>query len=284
MRDITDSDSGRQEGIAIISDDSPPIALCIANPQRHDSDAPSASVTTLRPFLVHAAALLFATLLALPAAAEPIEAVQEVALRSVGRLLVPAIRYRNGYAQHFDEQCSGTLVQPSAGAARSDLVLSAWHCVEHYRDTSRPLLFVSAAGQQRHARLLASGGSMFSDWVLLRLESALPDPVAIALGGNSAQQRLLMAGYPRGEQGEKRPLQRAVDCRVTGRDQNDQRSDCVLNKGASGGAVFSARDLSLLGVISRGDGVSQSIFVPVSRFQSRIRAYLAFPDPGLEAQ
>jgi len=284
LRDTTDGHSDRQEGIAITSNDSVPIARCIVTPQRYHINAPSAAVTTRRSLRVHSAALLFATFLALQAAAEPTGAFQEDALRSVGRLLVPAIRFRNGYAQHFDEQCSGTLVQPSAGAALSDLVLSAWHCLEHYRDTSRPLLFVSAAGQQRHARMLTSGGSMFSDWVLLRLESALPHPVAISLDGNTAQQRLVMAGYPRVEQGEKRPLQRAVDCRITGRDHNDQRSDCVLNKGASGGAVFSASDLSLLGVISRGDGVSQSIFVPVSRFQSRIRAYLAFPDPGLEAQ
>lgn len=205
----------------------------------------------------------------------------------LGRLLVPAVRYENGYPVHYDERCSATAVAP-AGERTSTLIISAWHCLEDYRDLSRPLLFESRREGVARASPLLTGGSMYSDWALLRVDKALseflPLPEAKAVDPPGAEPRsvdsspaegssLLMAGFPRGaERPGTAPLIRR--CAIVGRDGPDCRSDCVLRKGASGGAVVSGEGApSYLGVISRGDGESQSIFVPVARFLERIRPY-----------
>jgi hypothetical protein len=216
--------------------------------------------------------------------------VRDASLASVGRLLVPALRYRNGYAEHFDERCSATLVAASPRATHSRLLLSAWHCVEDYRDLSRPLVFESAAGDRSKANILVSGGGMHSDWVLLRLMDELPGPVSLVPDpspsmGNTSDGPLLMAGYPREAHGAGSTLETAGNCRIIGMDKADARSDCVLQKGASGGAVFSGtEDHRFLGVISRGNGESESIFVPLLRFHSRITPYLgdSYPEPSAQ--
>ena len=175
-----------------------------------------------------------------------------------------------------------------AGRRTSTLIISAWHCLEDYRDLSRPLLFESRREGVARASPLLTGGSMHSDWALLRVDKALseflplPEPKAVdppgaepRPGDSSPAERssLLMAGFPRGaERPGAAPLIRR--CAIVGRDGPDCRSDCVLRKGASGGAVVSGEGApSYLGVISRGDGESQSIFVPVARFLERIRPY-----------
>jgi hypothetical protein len=216
-------------------------------------------------------------------------------LASVGRLLVPALRYRDGYAEHFDERCSATLVAASAGATHSRLLLSAWHCVEDYRDLSRPLVFESAEGDRSRANILVSGGGMHSDWVLLRLMDTLPGPASlgrepIARSGTVPamplqDMPLLMAGYPRESHGPGSTLETAGNCRIIGMDNADARSNCIIQKGASGGAVFSgAEDHRYLGVISRGDGESESIFVPLERFHRSITPYLGDYYPESPAQ
>jgi hypothetical protein len=214
------------------------------------------------------------------ASAESSQANLAQALHSVGRLLVPAIRYEDGYPRHYDEQCSATLIRSDRAKAHSDLILSAWHCVEDYRDLTRPLLFLTAAGDQLEAIVLASGGSMHSDWVLLRLASSLPQPVRLAANDEYAA-RLVMAGYPRAVDRGQPTLRQTAHCRITGSDRGDKRSDCVLRKGASGGAVLAADSLAFIGVISRGDGATQSIYVPVTRFRERIKPYLAAPGSTL---
>jgi hypothetical protein len=215
--------------------------------------------------------------------------VNDSTLASVGRLLVPAIRYRNGYAEHFDERCSATLIAASAGATHSRLLLSAWHCVEDYRDLSRPLVFESAAGDRSRASILISGGGMHADWVLLRMREELPGPVSLTPApsqgiGTASDLPLLMAGYPRDALRAGSTLETASNCRIIEMDKADARSDCVLQKGASGGAVFSKEDHRYLGVISRGDGASESIFVPLERFHRRITAYLGDSYPESPAQ
>lgn len=191
---------------------------------------------------------------------------------SIGQLFVPAIRYEKGYARHYDEQCSATLIAQGRRSA-SRLVLSAWHCIEDHRDLSRPVLFQTADGQRHIARLVASGGAMHADWALLRLPRALPAPLPVLSGGPAASGPLRMAGFPR--RTAPRVLTLASGCRVTGEDGADLRTDCVLQKGASGGAALTdSATPALIGVISRGDGVTQSIFVPVARFYTRIRPYL----------
>ena len=93
-----------------------------------------------------------------------------------------------------------------------------------------------------------------------------------------------MAGFPRPADGDAVLVLRA-GCRVTGRDGKDLRSDCVLSKGASGGAVIDAMDRGgrYRGVISRGDARSVSIFVPLERFYRELVPHLprrsALSDP-----
>lgn len=209
---------------------------------------------------------------------------EPASIPGLGRLLVPAVRYENGYPVHYDERCSAAVVAP-AGHRTSTLIISAWHCLEDYRDLSRPLLFESRREGVARASPLLTGGSMYSDWALLRVDKALseflPLPEPKAVDPPAAAPRpvpagrpsLLMAGFPRGAgRPGAAPLIRR--CAIVGHDGPDWRSDCVLRKGASGGAVVSGEGApSYLGVISRGDGESQSIFVPVARFLERIRPY-----------
>lgn len=197
---------------------------------------------------------------------------------SVGRLIVPAVRYRDGYARNYREQCSGTLISAAQSKRESDLVISAWHCLEDYRDLSRPLVFVNPEGERREARVLVSGGSMRDDWALLRLSAPLSDPTTIAPDANRTVPRgraVTMAGYPRQDGSEiSRPQVRAR-CAITAQRDGDTESDCILRVGASGGGVFGVdAEETYLGVISRGDSSSLSIFVPYSRFAAKLRPYL----------
>jgi hypothetical protein len=191
---------------------------------------------------------------------------------AVGRLRIPAIRYENGYARHYDEQCSATVVAIEAGM-RSPYLLSAWHCLEDYRDLSRPLIFTDAHGAQYTVQVLTSGGGMHSDWALLRTANSLPGALPLGADTGSDTSPVHLAGHPRATAADAFTLLR--DCSVSGTDGRDLRTDCVLQRGASGGAaVRGVGGLRLVGVISRGDGVSQSIFVPVARFLGDIRRYL----------
>lgn len=196
-------------------------------------------------------------------------------LFSVGKLHVPGQRYENGYAKHYDESCSATLITDNSGTLSSELIISAWHCIEFYRDTSKPLTFETASGETRKANLISSGGSMYSDWALLRLDAPLPSPAVLMSSDREHADTLRMAGYPRSATPQAGLIPTVSDCQVTGSDGADTRSDCVLQKGASGGAVFSGdKERRYLGVISRGDGESLSIYVPLSRFRANISAYL----------
>lgn len=194
--------------------------------------------------------------------------------RGIGRLLVPAVRYRNGYPRHYDEQCSATLVS-DAPRRDSRLLISAWHCVEDYRDLSRDLIFVSADARRHRAGIVASGGSMDNDWVLLRLREPLPGPLPLAGPDSGKAGALVLAGLPKSAVRDSSLVLRTA-CAVTGYDGTDLRSDCVLTRGASGGAAVDVTGTPrYLGVISRGDGASQSIFVPVARFYEQLRLHLA---------
>ena len=194
--------------------------------------------------------------------------------RGIGRLLVPAIRYRDGYARHYDEQCSATLVA-DAPQRESTLLLSAWHCIEDYRDLSRDLVFVAGDGRHYPVTVVASGGGMRSDWLLLRLAEALPGPLPLGAVDRRSTPALILAGYPRSASVASALALRTA-CTITGADGADLSSDCVLTRGASGGAAIDVSGAPrYLGVISRGDGQSQSIFVPVGRFYEHVRGHLA---------
>lgn len=133
---------------------------------------------------------------------------------------------------------------------------------------------------------------MTSDWALLQIDEAISGAALLATADEPPADQLRMAGYPRsattaatngkavtGELDDTptqlRMLEVSPPCRILGSLGRDPRSDCVLRKGASGGAVFSLDPRArYLGVISQGDQQSQSIFVPVARFRNRITPYL----------
>ena len=197
----------------------------------------------------------------------------------VGRLLIPSVRLEGGYRRHINEHCSATQVGRSAGQP-SQWILTAWHCLEYYRDFSRPIVFETRAGQRLQARRVISGGDMNADWALLKLERALPNAVELGTAPIPRDTPLLMAGYSRNRQPAAAPsLSWDSDCRVLGPDGADIQSDCHARRGASGGGVF-RRDASggaYLGVISRGDSEALSVFVPVTRFLDRVSPYLQAP-------
>lgn len=200
-------------------------------------------------------------------------------LMSVGRLLVPGRRMENGYPRHYRESCSATLLAPIEGEPAS-LILTAWHCIEYHTDLTDAITFVieSSSGErlERRVQPVSSGGGMHADWLIMRLQEPLPtDTVTAASVAQDAPpgigSRIIMAGYSRdkglGEAGEV--LTFHGNCRVVARSDQDIATDCLAYRGASGGAVFSIASGRLLGVISRGDSLAQSIFVPVSRIARR---------------
>lgn len=207
-------------------------------------------------------------------------------LQSVGKLLVPNVRYENGYARHFDERCSATLVSGEAEAMESRLILSAWHCIEYYRDLSKTLIYEQPGHPPVSARILVAGGSMRDDWVLLRLAKALPNPIPLPISTSTLSEprsatqngQLIMVGYPIDGEAERARVV-VSNCVHTPSSGRDRGSSCVIERGASGGAVFAGNtplgeQPEYLGVISRGDRKSLSIYVPINRFRKRLAGYL----------
>lgn len=200
-------------------------------------------------------------------------------LMSVGRLLVPGRRIEDGYERHYRESCSATLLEPDEGEPVS-LILTAWHCIEYHNDLTDNITFVieSTSGErlQRRVQPVSSGGGMHADWLLMRLQEPLPADAVVSATltrevAPGVGSRIIMAGYSRdqglGEAGKVLTFHR--NCRVVARSDEDIATDCLAYRGASGGAVFSVATGRLLGVISRGDSLAQSIFVPISRIPRR---------------
>lgn len=207
-------------------------------------------------------------------------------LQAVGKLDVPGIQYRNGQRRHQRENCSGTLVAP-AGKRLANTVVTAWHCLEYYRDLSKTITFTLLPGSERAIRreayLLADGGGMHADWALLRLYRPVETRLIPALELNPAagdrQRPLTMAGFS----GDKElgmdgsVLTYHDNCRITGQFSDGNETDCSAYKGASGGAVIQLSPRGkprLTGVISRGDSESVSIYVPLADFRRPLEQYL----------
>ncbi len=211
-------------------------------------------------------------------------------LRAVGTLIVPGIRYENGYRRHHTERCSATLISDRAGTA-TDIIVSAWHCVDYYDDLSQVIRFELASADGTYtvipARLLNDGGSIDADWAILRLARPVTATVAPSLQPLAApvqlESSLVMAGFSRdkglGAGGSH--LTYDSNCRVTALFRDHTDSNCRAHKGASGGAVIQVSEQgkpSFAGVISQGDGESLSRFIPVSVFKQALRYHLGQRD------
>lgn len=207
-------------------------------------------------------------------------------LSAVGRLHVPGQRREDGHLRHHIETCSATLVSGS-NAQHAQLILTAWHCLEFYRDLSRPIRFSlpeAIPDWSTRASLLEQGGDIQGDWALLRLAEPVPPSRAAGLSVDTELDPgpglgVIMAGYSRdagiGARGER--LSYDAHCRVTGREYWWVNTDCTAFKGASGGAVVSNENQTrpqLIGVISQGDGERTSTFVPAIRFRAALQAHL----------
>jgi hypothetical protein len=212
-------------------------------------------------------------------------------LLAVGRLLIPTVHFEEGYRRHYNERCTATLVSTadntgdapngSSSARHSRLLLTAWHCLEYYRDLSRPILFEHSSGRRVAARAVSSGGGMHGDWALLHLAQPLPGAVPLRDERAEAGAQLLMVGYSRRADEPIPPLEVDADCELLDGRGPDMTTNCHVRRGASGGAVFSAETpRRYLGIISRGDSEQRSIYVPVSRVLPRLGAYLSRRHPA----
>jgi len=207
-------------------------------------------------------------------------------LAAVGRLSVPGERRVEGRYSYFLEDCSATLVARPA-AAHADTIITAWHCLEHYRDLSRPITFRlgETPGKilEMEATRVADGGGMHADWAILRLREPVPasHTPALPVGAQGADRGapVIMAGFSRdeglGRGGEV--LTYDPGCRITGQVRRSADTDCTAHKGSSGGAVVQVSgsgEARLCGVISEGDGSGYSRFVPVGAFRGVIELHL----------
>ncbi|MEP4146408.1 MAG: trypsin-like peptidase domain-containing protein [Halioglobus sp.] len=207
-------------------------------------------------------------------------------LQAVGKLDVPGVQYRDGYGRHQRESCSGSLVAPR-NSSRADTVVTAWHCLEYYRDLSKPITFTLTPGTGkiliREAYRVADGGGMYADWAVLKLYDPVPtgDIPALELHPKRAdmQRPVTMAGYSGdGGLGAKGAvLTYHAGCNITLQKSSQSESDCSAYKGASGGAVIQLSTeghAQLSGVISQGNSESVSIYVPISGFRTPLNQHL----------
>tara|TARA_R110001592_G_scaffold363248_6_gene682357 strand:- start:57075 stop:57866 length:792 start_codon:yes stop_codon:yes gene_type:complete len=207
-------------------------------------------------------------------------------LSAVGKLRVPGSTYRDGRRAHVLEDCSATLVTGKAGRA-ADTIITAWHCLANYTDLSKPIVFTLVSGvpevMRREAYRLTDGGGMHADWAILRLRLPVAAGKANALlvhpGRADPVRSITMAGYSRdatmGDYGNRLTFDAA--CVITAEERGISDSNCTAYKGASGGAVVQVSGAGtplLSGVISEGDSVGLSTFVPVAVFRGAINQHL----------
>ena len=209
-------------------------------------------------------------------------------LRAIGRLEVPGTKYERGLPRNHWENCSATLVSRSS-ARSANTIITAWHCLEFYRDLSKTITFTLLHGTEQSfsiaATRLADGGGMHADWAVLRLLDPVPaDQVAglsVHPGRADRARTITMAGYSRDDHANPRGQRLSYDsaCAITGQSHipGNSESNCTALKGASGGAVVQLSQQGeplLAGVISQGNGSDLSIFVPVADFRTAIMANL----------
>ena len=224
-------------------------------------------------FLVHfalAAALVSATLTA-PFADPRTPLPEHVGgwQRALFPLRIPVTRMIGGRMRHFIEHCTAVAVTPGPNS----LFVSAWHCFEDYRSTITPIELIDPdTATPVLIKLLETGGSMQEDWALLTPDLPLPIDswIPISTTPHHLGQPLIAAGFaPQPDQSADNAVERHlladIACSVIDASTHPPASDCVANKGASGGAVIALTDSGsarLQGIISAGDGETLSYFYP----------------------
>jgi V8-like Glu-specific endopeptidase len=193
-------------------------------------------------------------------------------LAAVGTLTVPGHRFEEGEQLHHRENCSATLIAPQT-------ILTAWHCLEYYRDLSQQIVFSLPYQPQQPswlARRLADGAGMTADWALLRLERPVKNVVPVAVRSRwqePSSNHISIAGYSRdaalGAGGDNLTWQ--AQCMITEDEDYRVATDCEAYKGASGGPVI--RENKIVGVISAGDGEGLTYFAPSKAFMSAVRRH-----------
>lgn len=207
-------------------------------------------------------------------------------LRAVGKLQVPGTKIVKGRRTHHREDCSGTLVT-NPGNTQADTVITAWHCLEFYTDLSKRMTFTLLPGSPDPLELevywVADGGGIYADWAILRLRQPIARTQIAAMTVHPSEAKkddnIIMAGYSADDQlgrhGDK--LTYDADCSITEHSRGGGDSDCYAHKGASGGAVVflsNKGEAWFWGVISQGDGVGFSTYVPVTGFRNAISLHL----------
>jgi hypothetical protein len=193
-------------------------------------------------------------------------------LRAVGKLTVPGQELVDGERRSREENCSATLVGPAT-------ILTAWHCLEYYRDLSHdPMFSLPNVPQQKPlpARRLADGGGMHADWALLRLQKPVRSVVPIAIiqyPVTSSPVSFLLAGFARdaGPGNGGQALTWEQDCRQIVNEGYRVGVDCVTHRGASGGPILAQG--KLVGVVSAGDRETTTYFAPSSLFIASYRLH-----------
>ena len=187
------------------------------------------------------------------------------ALRAIGKLSIPSARYEKGEKRHFIEDCSASVIEDRYKQRR--WLLSAWHCLEHYNDLGKRIVFRVADkhGQwhERDAHIIIHGGSMASDWALLATETSLPSDVVSIGTAPYRVGKVTIAGFSGdeglGQGGDVLTYQEACSPSAIALDKEQHSVDCWAFKGASGGAVL--QEGKLVGVISQGDNAGSASFV-----------------------
>ncbi len=207
-------------------------------------------------------------------------------LRAVGKLHVPGVKFERGHQLNHREDCSATLVAKAGSDDSANVIVTAWHCLEFYRDLSKAIRFTLLYGSDEsfttQAYRVVDGGGMHADWAILRLQQAVPSDTIRALKVHPEKADVLrpivMAGYSKNSQGNQ--LSYDADCSILlppNAGEKGHASNCSARKGASGGAVVqlsSQGEPLLAGVISQGDGGEFTVFVPVADFRWALHASL----------
>ena len=193
--------------------------------------------------------------------------------QAVVEIEVPITRRVDGYLRHFIERCSATVVSPGPNPR----LVSAWHCFEGYDELAAPAIARTDTGTIS-LELLASGGSMLEDWAVLRGTDKWTPSAWMPISRTEAKagKRISAVGFARPP--AKAPTnftERAVlidpDCRVTHDESLPVASNCVVQQGASGGAVVgrtASGGMRVFGIISAGDSQSVSYFFPTASLPS----------------